>query len=102
MDFKEYEQRALSTRVKSALGLTYCALGLTGEAGEVADKVKKSIRDGVFDKQGILKELGDTLWYLTAAAADLGYSLEDVAIANVEKVESRKQRDKISGSGDNR
>jgi len=107
MDFNEYEKRALETRVPEAAGIVYSALGLTGEAGEVADKVKKSIRDcggglNNEDKNALLKELGDVLWYLTSAASDLGSSLEAVASLNIEKVESRRQRDKISGSGDNR
>ena len=82
-------------------------LGLSGEAGEVADKVKKVIRDqagklSVNDKKAISYELGDLLWYLATSARYLGISLEQVASENIEKLESRLNRGKISGSGDER
>lgn len=82
-------------------------LGLVGEAGEVADKVKKVIRDkgGVSseeDRGEIVKELGDTLWYLAAVARYLGVSLEEVAKINIDKLEDRWRRGKIGGAGDNR
>ena len=82
-------------------------LGLTGEAGETADKVKKIIRDkeGKFseeDKREIVKELGDVMWYLAGIARYLDVDLSEVAEGNIEKLASRKQRGVISGSGDNR
>ena len=82
-------------------------LGLTGEAGEAADKFKKIIRDkgGVIsgmDKEEITKELGDVLWYVAMIAEYLGVSLAEVAEANIEKLESRWKRNKIHGEGDNR
>lgn len=82
-------------------------LGLSGEAGEVADKVKKVIRDqegklSVNDKKAISYELGDLLWYLATSARYLGISLEQVASENIEKLESRLNLGKISGSGDER
>ncbi|MCT0016906.1 hypothetical protein EFE32_08750 [Lactococcus lactis subsp. lactis] len=82
-------------------------LGLTGEAGEVADKVKKVIRDqagklSVSDKKAISRELGDVLWYVATSARYLGISLEQIASENIEKLESRLSRGKISGSGDER
>lgn len=85
----------------------YPSLGICGEAGEVADKVKKVIRDkgGVFSdevKAEIVKEIGDVLWYCAILSDDLGFSLEEVAKMNIEKLESRYQRNKLSGSGDNR
>ena len=94
MDFNEYEKRALETRVPEAAGIVYSALGLTGEVGEVADKVKKSIRDcggglNNEDKNALLKELGDVLWYLTALINDLDLSLDSVMTKNVEKLKER-------------
>lgn len=82
-------------------------LGLVGESGEVAEKFKKIIRDkqGIIsgeDKQELIKELGDILWYVNAVASLLGSSLDEVASKNLEKVLSRKQRGAITGSGDNR
>lgn len=87
--------------------LAYTALGLTGEAGEYADKIKKVIRDhdGYIDQSrqdGLIKELGDVLWYVSAAARALGVTLSVVATKNLEKLESRKQRGVLKGSGDNR
>ena len=84
------------------LALAYCALGLTGEAGEYSEKVKKLIRDGKFDKPLALKELGDVLWYLTASAREMGYSLADVAEVNIVKLMDRQERGQLQGSGDER
>ena len=91
-------------------GLSYTVLGLNGEAGEVAEKVKKIIRDSnseledaiTKERNNIKKELGDVLWYISAVAFEFGLSLEEVAIANVNKLKSRKERNKIQGSGDDR
>lgn len=85
----------------------YPTLGLTGEAGEVADKVKKVIRDneGQFSaeqRKEIAKELGDVLWYLASVAEDLGYELSLIASMNIEKLSSRKERGALHGSGDKR
>jgi NTP pyrophosphatase (non-canonical NTP hydrolase) len=87
-------------------------LGLTGEAGEVAEKVKKYLRDEFdFYSQGIIpekrkeeisKEIGDVLWYVAALCDELGLSLEEIAQQNIDKLASRKERNLISGSGDNR
>jgi NTP pyrophosphatase (non-canonical NTP hydrolase) len=81
--------------------------GLVGESGEVAEKFKKLIRDksgqlSVEDKQEIIKELGDVLWYVNSLSTLLGSSLEEVAEKNLEKVLSRKARGTTKGSGDNR
>jgi NTP pyrophosphatase (non-canonical NTP hydrolase) len=108
MTLNEYEQFALSTAIYGeGQKITYPTLGLAGESGEVADKVKKVLRDydGVFTdelKLNIAKEIGDVLWYITALSRDLGFSLEEVAKMNVDKLESRRQRNVISGSGDDR
>lgn len=82
--------------------LSYLALGLNGEAGEVADKIKKHLRDGKLDIGGIIYELGDVCWYVARLAESLGYELEDVLTINYSKLESRKSRDVITGSGDER
>jgi NTP pyrophosphatase (non-canonical NTP hydrolase) len=82
-------------------------LGLVGEAGEVADKLKKVIRDhgGVLTdpvRDAVAKELGDVLWYLSVLAYELDYDLNTIAQDNLDKLASRQERGVISGSGDNR
>jgi len=78
-------------------------LGLVGEAGEVAEKVKKSFRgDRALDHKEVLKELGDVLFYVTALANHLGYDLQEVIDWNVDKLMDRKKKNKIRGDGDNR
>lgn len=91
----------------SLKALTYCALGLAGEAGEVADKVKKVLRDSgevltEQARQGLSAEIGDVLWYLFRCCAELGLDFEQVARENVEKLTSRQLRGVIGGSGDAR
>lgn len=106
MRLDEYQMRAESTAIyPNEYAIVYPALGLTGEAGEVADKVKKIIRDGnsdLFYKDNIAKELGDVLWYVAILARDLGYSLEEVAQMNLDKLVNRKIRNALQGSGDDR
>lgn len=108
MEIQEYQKTALLT---ANYGLNnkiiYPALGLCGEAGEVAEKIKKTIRDkeGIFTPEislEIAKELGDVLWYISALSNDLGYTLEEIANLNNDKTLSRRNRNVISGSGDNR
>lgn len=83
--------------------LALYALGLTGEAGEVAEKIKKMFRDGtVIDGKGLAKELGDVLWYLTRIGARFGYDLQDILDLNVAKLEDRERRGQRRGSGDDR
>jgi NTP pyrophosphatase (non-canonical NTP hydrolase) len=82
-------------------------LGLTGEAGEVANKVKKIIRDGSDSKDEklvseIKSEIGDCLWYIAVLANDFNIKLSDIASANIEKLATRKSKGTIHGSGDNR
>ena len=109
MDLNQYQRQARNTALYPDLGSNpiYPALGLCGEAGEVADKVKKVLRDeaGVFSderRQAIALELGDVLWYVSQLADELGFSLETVAQANLDKLASRAQRQVIGGSGDQR
>ena len=84
----------------------YNALGMNGEAGECAEKVKKAARDGVVDyaayRTEVCKELGDVLWYLSQLARDFGFTLQDVADANLAKLRDRASRNVLGGSGDNR
>ena len=102
MTFNEYQEFVTSIkRYPTEYKMLYPTLGLCGEAGEVAEKVKKNIRDGK-SLEGVGLELGDVLWYISALADDLGVTLEEIAQANVDKLQSRKDRGKIGGSGDNR
>ena len=109
MDFATYQEKSRVTAVYPDAGRTmvYPTLGLAGEAGEVAEKVKKIIRDdgGVVSdtkRTEIAKELGDVLWYVSQIATELGVSLDDVAQGNIDKLYSRMDRDVLRGSGDNR
>ncbi len=103
MTFKEYQKYAESTAVyPKDEGIKYTALGLCGESGEVAEKVKKFIRDGKFDAEEIKKELGDVLWYVAMSAKELGSDIEEIASINVNKLLKRKLENKIKGEGDNR
>ena len=109
MEMNSYQDAARMTAAYPDVGRNpiYPTLGLTGEAGEVADKVKKVIRDsgGVFDvdtREAIKLELGDVLWYVAQLASELGYELNEVADANLQKLSSRAARGRIGGSGDQR
>ena len=108
MTLNEYQKAALETAVyPREYKIIYPALGITGEAGECSDKVKKVIRDnhGEFTedkKREIAKEIGDVLWYCATLANDIGYTLDKIGEMNVEKLSSRKERNKLGGSGDNR
>jgi len=109
MEFDEYQKESRKTAIYPNKGknIIYPTLGLVGEAGEVAEKVKKLIRDknGKIDeefKESIKKELGDVLWYLAQLCTELGFSLNDVAKTNLEKLFSRMKRGKLHGSGDDR
>lgn len=108
LTFADYQKRALQTAIyPEGAKVLYPALGLGGECGEVLEKVKKVVRDsnGQFSEEKkveIAKELGDVCWYLSAICSDLGLGLEDIFKANLDKLESRKERGKLQGSGDNR
>ena len=106
MNFNEYQKIARSTAVyPEEYKVVYPALGLCGEAGEVADKIKKTIRgDSSLDEVtgDIAMELGDVLWYVATLADDLGVDLEDIAKWNVDKLQRRMKSNKIKGDGDNR
>ena len=105
--FAWYQDISMSKSYGVGQPIIYPALKLNGEAGEVAEKIGKILRDnnGIFTpelKIEIMKELGDVLWYVTAVATDMGYNLSDVAKINVEKILDRRARKVTSGSGDNR
>ncbi len=107
MNLDEYQEKALTSDLKAQVTdgrLAYLTLGLTGEAGEVAEKVKKAFRnnEGQIDKESIAKELGDVMWYTSVLAHYLGYKLSDIAKMNVEKLESRMKRDVLRSDGDDR
>ncbi len=108
MKVNEYQAAALTTAVyPEDKRIIYPALGMCGEAGEVADKVKKVIRDNsqnfTADKKlEIAKEIGDVLWYCAVLSHDIGFTLEEVAQMNIDKLQSRKERGMLGGSGDNR
>ena len=107
-DFDMYQKVALTTAIyPREQAIIYPTLGLTGEAGEVANKVKKIIRDGSDSKDEklvseIKAEIGDCLWYIAVLANDFGIKLSDIASANLEKLENRKKNNTIRGSGDKR
>jgi len=114
MTFDDYQTQAITTDSygggQQPLGSDAFynkLLGLCGESGEVADKFKKIFRNKAGemseeDRQEILKELGDVLWYLSAITTYLGSSLDDVAKKNLEKLFDRKERGVIKSQGDNR
>lgn len=108
MNFDDYQSLTKTTAIYPDVGtgsnteLSYLALGLMGEAGEVAEKIKKKIRDGKFDERETAKELGDVLWYAARLAAALNCDFSEVAKINIDKLFSRKERGVLQGSGDNR
>jgi len=104
MDFNEYQEKATETvSYPKSQAVFYPTLGLSGESGEIANKVKKVMRgDPGADFSGVSDELGDVLWYLAAIATDLGVTLEEIANKNIEKLRDRRARGVIKGSGDNR
>ena len=106
-DLDMYQKVALTTAIyPREQAIIYPTLGLTGEAGEVANKVKKLIRDGYENnkdyREALSKEIGDCLWYISILADDIGFKLSDIANDNLNKLLDRANRGKLSGSGDNR
>lgn len=110
MTLDDYQKEALVTAVfndDEFKDLAHWVFGITGEAGEIAEKIKKIIRDKngevtEADKEELVKEIGDVLWYLAVLSKHLGYDFEEVGKQNIAKLRSRQARDKIKGSGDNR
>jgi len=109
MDFTGYQAAARRTARYPQMGcnLYYPALGLAGEAGEVAEKVKKLMRDagGVLTddrRDALRKELGDVLWYVAALCSELNLDMGEVAAQNIAKLQDRRERNAIGGDGDDR
>jgi NTP pyrophosphatase (non-canonical NTP hydrolase) len=113
MDFNQYQEVAVGTAVYPSVGgnLVYPALGIAGEGGEYADKVKKMWRNrdcmsvaclSPQERVDMAKELGDILWYIAASAKELGYYLDEIASFNVEKILDRRKRGVVKSEGDNR
>lgn len=107
MNLNNYQKKALETAIyPEQYKIVYPALGLNGEAGEVAEKVKKILRgDSALSEErraDIALELGDVLWYAATLANDLGYSLEDIAKMNIKKLEMRQKKGLLGGNGDHR
>jgi NTP pyrophosphatase (non-canonical NTP hydrolase) len=128
VNLNEYQSAAVDTAIYpgqgTPLGLSYVALKYNGEAGEFAEHLGKAIRDDAFgqpaphlqkrdgkpafvgltpERRALLKkELGDGLWYIAAAAKELGYTLDEIAAENIAKLRDRKERGVLGGSGDNR
>ena len=102
MYLSQYQKQAAETAIyPKNKALEYLALGLVGEAGEVANKIKKVIRDGT-SPNNVRDELGDVLWYLAMLSTEIGYSLDTIADKNLWKLANRKERNVLGGSGDNR
>ncbi len=109
MELNDYQIKSRRTARYPVIGhgVIYPTLGLTNEAGEVAGKIKKIFRDrgGIIsesDRQSLLGELGDVLWYLAQVCTELEIPLDDVATHNIEKLSSRLERGRIGGDGDDR
>lgn len=111
MSLEDYQKAAIETAIYpgqgSFTGIIYTTIKLNGEAGEVAEKVGKVMRDdqghlSTEKREALILELGDVLWYLAALSKELGWSLESVAMANLQKLASRRNKGTLSGSGDDR
>lgn len=108
MNLNEYTKKTLETAIYPGAGtgndaeLTYLALGLTSEAGEVAGKIKKLLRDNHLDVGNLAYELGDCFWYLCRLSEAIGYDPEDILTINYNKLQRRKQQGTLSGNGDER
>lgn len=102
MNFSDYQDQARLTRLETA-DVAYALLGLSGEVGELHSYFAKGIRDKYhLDRETVKKELGDILWFISAIADDSSLSLQEIAEANIEKLQARQKKGTLTGSGDNR
>lgn len=102
MTLNEYQELAFNTAMESAKNPAYMISNLTSEAGEVAGKYAKWIRDGVLDEVGMQKEVGDVLWQIAGLSTVMGWSLADIASQNLRKLAERQANNTLKGSGDER
>ena len=102
MLIEEYQQQAWKTALETAKNPAYMVSNLTSEAGEVAGKYAKWIRDGVLDEEGLQKEMGDVFWQLAGLSTVMGWSLADIASKNLQKLNERANRNVLTGNGDER
>jgi NTP pyrophosphatase (non-canonical NTP hydrolase) len=101
--FNSYQELSRETAIEGDNQILRYTLGLTGEAGEVAEKIKKTERgDHELDEEAVAKELGDVLWYMARIADEIGYSFNDIQRMNANKLIERMTEDKIQGDGDER
>jgi NTP pyrophosphatase (non-canonical NTP hydrolase) len=102
LSIEEYQKEAWKTALESAKTPAYMVANLAAEAGEVAGKYAKWIRDGELDPDAMKKELGDVFWQLAGLSTVMGWSLSDIATQNLKKLSERIKNKTIQGSGDNR
>ena len=102
MLIEEYQELAFKTALETAKNPAYMVANLTAEAGEVAGKYAKWIRDGVLDEEGMQKEVGDVLWQIAGLSTVMGWSLADLASKNLQKLAARQINNTLKGSGDER
>ena len=102
MLIEEYQELAFKTALETAKNPAYMVSNLTSEAGEVAGKYAKWIRDGVLDEAGMQKEVGDVLWQIAGLSTVMGWSLADLARKNLQKLAQRQANNTLTGSGDER
>lgn len=98
----DYQELAFKTALETAKNPAYMVANLTSEAGEVAGKYAKWIRDGILDEEGMQKEVGDVLWQIAGLCTVMGWSLADIASKNLQKLAQRQMNNTLKGSGDER
>lgn len=103
MELNEYQKSAFDFALHSSRNLQYMLLGLGGEVGELSSLFAKAVRGNESpDRDSIKKELGDCLWFVSGMCSIYGWTLEDIAKMNIDKLDDRRKRNVIHGDGDNR